>query len=59
MPLNTNIRITRSFLKQNRFICAINYDYLGEKKNKNWFDDHAAIYKKIKSQLQLTENFEF
>lgn len=34
MPLNTNIRITRSFFKQNRFICAINYDYLGEKKIK-------------------------
>lgn len=46
MPLNTNIRITRSFFKQNRFICAINYDYLGEKKNKNWFDDHAAIIRK-------------
>lgn len=56
MPLNTNIRITRSFLNKTglyvRLIMII-------QEKKNWFDDHAAVYKKIKSQLQLTENFEF
>lgn len=59
MPLNTNIRITRSFLNKTGLYVRLIMIIQEKKKNKNWFDDHAAIYKKIKSQLQLTENFEF